>query len=86
MTWRLELAAVGRTLRKLDPPIRRRIVAELSELEMDPFGPGTEKLHGSDDLYRRRVGDWRIVFAPDYPSRIVNVLRIAHRREVYRIH
>ena len=86
MTWRLELAAVGGTLRKLDPPIRRRIVAELLELEMDPSSPGTEKLQGRDELYRRRVGDWRILFAPDHSTRIVAVLRIAHRREVYRMH
>jgi mRNA interferase RelE/StbE len=57
VTWRLELAVVGGTLRKLDPPIRRRIVAELLELEKDPFSPGTEKLQGRDELYRRRVGD-----------------------------
>ena len=43
-----------------------------------------EKLAGPEDLYRVRVGDWRIVYAIRDRELVVIVIRIGHRREVYR--
>ena len=49
-----------------------------------PNVTGVTKLQGTRDLYRVRVGDYRIVFqwTPDFP--VVLVGSIAHRKEVYR--
>jgi mRNA interferase RelE/StbE len=45
---------------------------------------GVEKLAGPEDLYRVRVGDWRMVYAIRDRELVVIVIRIGHRREVYR--
>ncbi len=51
-------------------------------LESDPRGQ-SEKL-ASDEAYRKRVGDYRIVFRVDDPSKEVLITRIKHRRDLYR--
>jgi mRNA interferase RelE/StbE len=73
-----ELEAIDR---KAD---RRRIVRAIQALAEDPRGPGSEKLAGSEGRYRVRVGSYRVVYAVDDIKRIVDVVKIGHRREVYR--
>ncbi|MEK6543148.1 MAG: type II toxin-antitoxin system RelE/ParE family toxin [Elusimicrobiota bacterium] len=70
-------------LRRIPPPDLRRIVSKISGLSQDPRPQGSEKLSG-DDRYRIRQGDWRIVYGIDDESRTVMVVKIGHRREVYR--
>jgi mRNA interferase RelE/StbE len=50
----------------------------------DPRPPGREKLSG-EDRDRIRQGDYRVVDAVDDERRIVEVVRIGHRRDVYRV-
>ncbi len=73
-----------RQLDDLDPTARRRIIRKLEELESNPRPPGMEKLAGVDDLYRVRVGDWRIIYTIENAELVVLVVKIGHRREVYR--
>jgi mRNA interferase RelE/StbE len=84
VTWLVELGPIRRTIEKLDPAVRRRVLVALLQLETDPLARGTVKPRGSDRLYRRRVGDWRIVFTIDHSAQTVTVAQIDHRREVYR--
>ncbi len=60
-----------------------RLVARIQRLAEDPRPPGSEKLSGHD-RYRLRQGDYRVVYAVDDERRIVEVVKIGHRREVYR--
>ena len=71
-------------LASLSADIRSRILRKLKALEDDPRPPGVVKLSGPEDLYRVRVGDWRIVYAIRDRELVVVVIRIGHRREVYR--
>ena len=48
-----------------------------------PRLPGCKKLKCGDNEWRIRVGDYRIVYVIDDTARTVDVMRIAHRREVY---
>jgi mRNA interferase RelE/StbE len=66
------------------PDLRRRINETLLELEENPRTSGTVKLSGHQKRWRIRVGDYRILYEVDDAARQVLVLRIAHRREVYR--
>jgi len=77
-------ARTGKVLDSLPPDMRRRIVRKLEALEDNPRPPGVEKLAGVDDLYRVRVGTHRIVYAIRDRELIVIVVRIGHRRDVYR--
>lgn len=45
---------------------------------------GAQKLRGADDIWRIRVGDFRILYSVDDERLLVLVIRIGHRRDVYR--
>jgi len=64
--------------------VQQRIVAALGKLSVEPRGAGLKKLAGGDDLYRKRVGDYRIIFQIDDATRTVRVAIIRHRKDAYR--
>jgi mRNA interferase RelE/StbE len=64
-------------------PDRRRVAQRIQDLATDPRPPGCEKLSG-DDKYRVRQGDYRIVYAVDDEKSVVTVVKVGHRKEVYR--
>ena len=72
-----------RDLDRLPIGVARRIWQKLLALEEEPRPPGASKLEGSDG-YRIRVSDHRIVYLIDDRAQVVDVVRVAHRREVYR--
>lgn len=77
--------AARRNLEKMDHPIRRRIVRSIEKLAIHPRPSGIKTwTEGSDRLYRVRVGDYRIVYAVRDEVLLVLIVRIRHRREVYR--
>ncbi len=71
-------------LLEIQEPQRRRIVERVSFLKDDPFPPGSKKLRGSDEFYRIRIGDYRVVYNPDRVSAVIRILRVRHRRDAYR--
>lgn len=75
---------VCKTLDRLPDDLHERIVRKLTALEENPRPFGVEKLSGADDLYRVRVGDWRIVYAIRDRELVVVVVRVGNRRDVYR--
>lgn len=89
MTWKVELDPTAeRELDKLDPQIARRILSflqgRLSILD-DPRSIG-EALKGSrlGEFWKYRVGDYRIIASIEDGVLRVLVLRIGHRRQIYR--
>jgi mRNA interferase RelE/StbE len=62
---------------------RRRIVRRIQNLADEPRPPGCEKLSG-EDKYRVRQGNYRIVYAVEDEKLVVYVVKVGHRREVYR--
>ena len=78
------LPAAEREWRKLPHEIRTRINRSLLALEDTPRPHGVTKLSGGSDRWRVRVGDYRIIYRIDDAAREVTILRIAHRRQVYR--
>ena len=89
MPWTVEFdAAAAKELRKLDPPVARRILAFLRERLAplpDPRSIG-EALHGDalGEFWKYRLGDYRIVARIVDRRVLVIVLRIGHRRDIYR--
>jgi len=76
--------AASRDLRSLPKKLQQRIVAKAESLALDPRPPGSLKLAGHDNLYRVRVGNYRIIYEIHDDRRIVIVVVVAHRRESYR--
>jgi mRNA interferase RelE/StbE len=89
MAWKIELTpAAAKQLDKLDPQIARRILAflrdRLAKLE-DPRSLG-EALKGSQlgELWKYRVGDYRLIANIEDAVVTIFVVRVGNRREVYR--
>jgi mRNA interferase RelE/StbE len=89
MAWRVELSAdVDRELAKLDPQQRKRILKFLSERVARLDNPRSigQALHGSrlGEFWKYRVGDYRLICKIEDDRLVVLVLRVGHRREIYR--
>lgn len=85
MAYTVELKpSAAKALEALPKPDQRRIAARIDTLATDPRPVGVKKLEGEDDLYQLRVGDYRVVYRIQARRLIVLVVRIAHRRDVYR--
>lgn len=63
---------------------RQRIVTRIQALGEDPRPPGCEKLGGESVAFRIRQGQYRVVYAIDDQHRVVEVIKVGHRRDVYR--
>jgi mRNA interferase RelE/StbE len=68
----------------LDRQTRGRIASRIEALAENPHPQGTKKIEGEDDLYRLRVGDYRILYQVETKVLLVLIIGIGHRREVYR--
>jgi mRNA interferase RelE/StbE len=75
--------SAGKDLEAVPRKDRARIVERISELASDPRPSGSEKLSG-DDRYRVRQGVYRVVYSVDDATRVVVVVKIGHRKDVYR--
>lgn len=67
----------------LDRHTGLRIFKKIELLEKNPFGQGAKKLGGGKG-YRIRVGDYRVIFIIDKENKEIVVIKIRHRREVYK--
>ncbi len=72
-----------RSLAQLPNRDYRRVTAALAALRDTPRPPGCVKLTGSD-LWRIRVGDYRVIYEIDDAAQVVTVIDVGHRRDVYR--
>jgi mRNA interferase RelE/StbE len=77
-------SSAAKEFRKLSPPVKQRIADAIERLIVNPRESGVVKLKGDDNLYRFRVGDYRIVYEIDDLINKITVRRIRHRRDVYR--
>ena len=85
MAYRLEITpAAARDLVSLPHDARRRVDARILTLAQDPRAEGTQKLAGSKNLFRARVGDYRVIYGVEHARLVILVVRIGHRREIYR--
>ena len=89
MAWSVEVSeSAERELGKLDPQQRKRILKFLYERIAKLENPRSigQALHGSElgEFWKYRVGDFRLICKIEDDRLVVLVLRVGHRREVYR--
>jgi len=75
--------SVNKRMERLPAEVYDRLDSAILALADEPRPAGCVKLKGRED-WRIRVGDYRIVYGIDDEQRIVEVLNVAHRRDVYR--
>lgn len=71
-----------RELRRLDKSVKNRIVSAIQALAQNPRPHGCLKVKG-EELWRIRVGDWRVGYGIDDRARVVDVIRVDHRSQFY---
>jgi len=76
--------SVERDLRSLPKTVIARVMRQIESLEDEPVPRHSVKLVGAEQLYRIRVGDYRIVYGIDKEVKQVLIHYVRHRREAYR--
>lgn len=71
-------------LRKLPTRIRIAVAKKIKALTKNPYPDGVSKLRGTDSLYRVRHADYRVIYSVDNGELIIMIIKVAHRKEVYR--
>ncbi len=85
MTYEVEITpAAKRQIKKLTKSIQQLIVERLEELVENPRPPGVFKMEGEENLYRVRVGDYRIIYQVQDRMLLIVVVKVGHRGNVYR--
>ena len=85
MAFRIEWKkSTRKDLRKLPASTMERVIETVESLADNPFPHGVEKLSGSEHAYRIRLGDYRIVYEVVTESKLVEIQRVRHRKDVYR--
>ena len=70
-------------LEALKASIVNRIFPKIEALAKEPYPRGCRKLHGEENLWRIRIGDYRVIYAIYDKKRIVDIIAVRHRSEVY---
>ncbi len=85
MRYAIEIATSARkSLRALPREAQRRIALAIDALANSPLPTGIKKMKGIDQTYRIRIGDYRVVHEIQSHRLVILVLRVGHRREIYR--
>ena len=83
--YRIEISRTAeKQLRKLRQEDQRRVVEAMVSLGNDPYPKGSRKLTGYDDVFRIRVGEFRILYSVSAKKLIIIILKIGRRKDVYR--
>ena len=85
MSYRLEYKnSVKKELRKLTKPDRTAIINKIELLKDESLPEGSAKLKGSQDLFRIRHGDYRVIYQIQKQVVVITIIRIGHRRDIYK--
>ena len=84
-TLRIQVSRTAeRALSKLPVDGREGVVRAIQALAQNPFPAGCRRLTGYDDVFRIRVGPYRVLYSVNAGALIVIVLKVGHRKNVYR--
>jgi mRNA interferase RelE/StbE len=76
--------AARRELSRIEHSNQRRILAAIESLAQNPRPAGCTKMSGFNDVWRIRVGVFRIIYKIEDRRLIIEIVRVGHRRDVYR--
>ena len=83
--YRIEVSATAeKQIRKLDRSDQIRVLRAIQALSKEPRPPGTRKLRGYADVFRVRIGVYRIIYSLEQDRLLIIILKVGHRRDVYR--
>ena len=71
-------------LESLPEPLQSRVLGRIEALGSNPRPSGCRKLEGAEDVWRIRVGDYRLIYSVDDSRHLVDISVIRHRSDAYR--
>ena len=84
-SFRIEVSATAeKQIRKLRREDQIRVLQAIRPLAIDPTPPGSRRVRGYDDVFRIRVGNYRVLYRIAGRRLVIVILKIGHRREIYR--
>jgi mRNA interferase RelE/StbE len=85
LKYRIEFKrSAAKVLKKLPKPERRRIRDKIDSFAENLPDPATTKMKGESPFHRVRAGDYRVIFEVREDTLLILVLKIGHRKEIYR--
>lgn len=79
----LFVKSAEKELLRLNKSLAQRIFKKINLLENNPHGQSSQKLEGGKG-YRIRIGDYRVVYTIDNENQIILIIKIGHRKEIYK--
>ena len=76
--------AARKELESLDEEITNRVFPKIEALSRNPRPHGCRKLAGNKCLWRIRIGDYRVVYAIYDENKLVDIIAVRHRKDVYK--
>jgi len=84
-SYRIEVSATAeKQIRKLPRKDQIRVLRAIRPLATEPVPSGARKVRGYEDVFRIRVGTYRILYRVEGRRLLIIILKIGHRREIYR--
>lgn len=84
-SYKIEISRTAeKQLKKLPPTDQRRVAKVMLALAENPFPRGSRKLSGYEDVFRVRVGQYRILYSISQRLLTIIILKIGHRKDIYR--
>jgi mRNA interferase RelE/StbE len=85
MTYEVEITpAAQRTIKKLPQNIQRKLIEIIELLAKEPRPVGVVKLSATENLYRVRTGDYRIIYEIQDQILLIVITKVGHRRDIYK--
>ncbi|MBI4287727.1 MAG: type II toxin-antitoxin system RelE/ParE family toxin [Chloroflexi bacterium] len=78
------VTSAAKEFRSLPANMKKRVSTSVDSLGQKPRPDGVKKLQGHEELYRIRVGVYRVVYEIDDSKKLIRVTRVRHRSEAYR--
>jgi len=85
LSYRIEIkGSAAKALKKIPKANRKRIVEKIDSLAESPPNPDTTKMKGNNPFHKVRIGDYRIVYEIQEDVLVILVVKIGHRKDIYR--
>lgn len=76
--------SIAKDIRGIPASALKRIKNAIDQLRTNPYPDGHEKVRGYDRTYRIRIGRYRVIYEVEKTIRIITIIRIGHRKNVYK--
>lgn len=73
-----------KALKKIPKPDRERIVKKIDSLAENLPNPDTTKMKGNNPFHKVRIGDYRIIYEVQEEVLVILIVKIGHRKDIYR--